>query len=163
MRSNKIIKHQFIGNLLVAFFIALPIISSSKVFCRTVKDSFFHSLPSEYEQQQNLGESKFSESLQRIENDSNSSLNICLFLCSGDYGDNILRTPMRSLTLHFAKGNLIHLPDFDTSRPLNLYCLVDPLLANDSAFVQSVLDKFPDSARTTQLDSSTWKVAFGGL
>lgn len=163
VRSNKIIKHQFIGNLLVAFFIALPIISSTKVFCRTVKDSFFHSLPSEYEQQQNLGESKFSESLQRIENDSNSSFDICLFLCSGDHGDNILRTPMRSLTLHFAKGNLIHLPDFDTSRPLNLYCLVDPLLANDSAFVQSVLDKFPNSARTTQLDSSTWKVAFGGL
>jgi len=163
VRRNKIIKHQFIGNLLVAFFISLPIISSSKVFCRSVKDSFHHSSPSKYEKQQNLGESKFSESLQMIENDSNSSLDICLFLCSGDHGDNILRTPMRNLSLHFAKGNLIHLPNFDTSRALNVYCLLDPPLANDPSFAQSVLDKFPNSARTTQLDSSTWKVAFGGL
>ena len=43
--SNKIIKHQLIGNLLLAFLIALPIISSSKVFCRAVKDSLFIHFP----------------------------------------------------------------------------------------------------------------------
>ena len=159
--SNKIIKHQLIGNLLLAFLIALPIISSSKVFCRAVKDSFIHSLPSQYEHQQKLGQSKFSESLQRIEHDSNSSFDICFFLCSGDQGDHMLRTPMRSLSLHFAKGNLIHLSTFDSSRPLNVYCLLDPLLANDSSFVQAVLDKFPTTAVKTRLDSSTWKVAIG--
>jgi hypothetical protein len=159
--SNKIIKHRFIGNLLMVFLIALPIFSTSKVFCRTLKDSFLHSLPSQYERQQNLGQSKFSKSLQRIEDDSNSSLDICLFLCSGDQGDHILRTPMHTLSLHFAKGNLNHFPTMNTSRPLNVYCLVDPLLANDSFFVQSVLDKFPTTALKTQLDSSTWKVAFG--
>ena len=159
--SNKIIKHHLIGNLLLAFLVVLPIISSSKVFCRAVKDSFFDSLPSQYEHQQKLGQSKFSESLKRIEHDSNSSFDVCLFLCSGDQGDNILRTPKRTLSLHFAKGNLTHLPSFHSSRPLNVYCLVDPLLANDSFFVQSVLDKFPTTARKTQLDSSTWKVAFG--
>jgi hypothetical protein len=159
--SNKIIKHQLIGNLLLAFLIALPIISSSKVFCRAVKNSFCHSLPSQYEHQQNLGKSKFSKSLKRIENDSNSSFDICLFLCSGDQGDSILRTPKRTLSLHFAKGKLTHLPSLHSSRPLNMYCLVDPLLANDTFFVQSVLDKFPTTALKTQLDSSTWKVAFG--
>ena len=159
--SNKIIKHQLIGNLLLAFLIALPIISSSKVFCRALKDSFIHSLPSQYEHQQKLGQSKFSESLQRIEHDSNSSFDICFFLCSGDQGDHMLRTPMRSLSLHFAKGNLIHLSSFDSSRPLNVYCLLDPLLANDSSFVQSVHDKFPTTAVKTRLDSSTWKVAIG--
>ena len=159
--SNKIIKHHLIGNLLLAFLVVMPIISSSKVFCRAVKDSFFDSLPSQYEHQQKLGQSKFSESLKRIEHDSNSSFDVCLFLCSGDQGDNILRTPKRTLSLHFAKGNLTHLPSFHSSRPLNVYCLVDPLLANDSFFVQSVLDKFPTTARKTQLDSSTWKVAFG--
>tara|TARA_B100000989_G_C19511826_1_gene459474 strand:+ start:55 stop:1971 length:1917 start_codon:yes stop_codon:yes gene_type:complete len=156
--SNKIIKHQFIGNLLMVFLITLPIISTSKVFCRTLKDSFLHSLPSQYERQQNLGQSKFSKSFQRIEDDSNSSLDICLFLCAGGQGDYMLRTPMNTLSLHFAKGNLNHFPAMNSSRPLNVYCLFDPRLANDISFVQSVIDKFPTAERRAQLDLMTWKV-----
>ena len=159
----KTIKHRFIGNLLMVFLIALPIFSTSKVFCRTLKDSFLHSLPSQYERQQKLGQSKFSESLNLISSDSNSTLDICFFLCAGDQGDHSLRTPMRSLSLHFAEGNLIHFPALNTTRPLNVYCLIDPLLANDWSFLQKLIGKFPGSARPTQLDSLTWKVELKAL
>ena len=161
--SNKIIKRQLIGNLLMIFLIALPIISSSKVFCRTLKDSFVHSLPSQYEHQQNLGWSKFSKSLQLISYDSNSSLDICLFLCAGEQADHALRTPLRSLCLHFAKGNLIRFPTLNSSSPLNVYCLIDPVLAGDSSFFQSVVDKFPLSAKSSRLDALTLKVELNAL
>jgi hypothetical protein len=163
IHAKGIVKHKFIGKILVTFFVALPIFSYGKVFCSTLYDSYFQSYASQYENQQSFGESKFSKSLQLTSSDSNSSLDICLFLCSGDQADHSIRTPMRTLSLHFAKGNLIHFPSLKTSRPLSVYCILDPLLSSDSSFEQSVIEKFPTSAKSTKLDSLTWKVELKGL
>jgi hypothetical protein len=163
IHAKRIKKNKFIGNIFIPFFVALPIISSAKEYCSKLYDSFPKAYASQYENQQDFGPSKFSESLKVISSDSNSSLDVCFFLCAGDQADHSLRTPMRSLSLHFAKGNLNHFPALNSSRPLNVYFLVDPALSNDSTFIQSAIDKFPVSAMTTQLDSLTWKVELKGL
>ena len=150
-------------NILMFFFIALPIIAHIEDYYSILIGSTVQSSPSEYESEQGLGSSKFSESLKLISSDSNSSLDICFFLCAGSQADHSLRTPLRSLSRHFAKTTLIHYPTLNSSRPLNVYCLVDPLLANDPSFVKSTIEKFPISARPTQLDSLTWKVELKGL
>jgi hypothetical protein len=163
IHAKGIVEYKFIGNILMTFFVALPIVSSAKVFCSTLYDSTVQSDPSQYENQQSFGQSKFSKSLQIISSDSNSSLDVFLFLCTGDQGDHCLRTPKRSLSIHFAKDNMIHFPDLKSSRSLTLYCILDPLLSDDPSFVQSVIKKFPISARSTRLDSLTWKVELKGL
>ena len=145
------------------FFIALPIIAYGKEFSSKLYNSFSHASTSVYEQEQDFGPSKFSKSLQLISSDSNSSLDICLFLCAGDQADHSLRTPLRSLSLHFAKGNLIRFPTLNSSSPLNVYCLIDPVLAGDSSFFQSVVDKFPLSAKSSRLDSLTLKIELNAL
>lgn len=161
--GKAIVKNNFTGNILVFFLIALPIISYGKEFSSKLYNSFSNEYSSEYEQQQDFGPSKFSKSLQLISSDSNSSLDICLFLCAGNQADHSLRTPLRSLSLHFAKGNFIHFPTLNSSSPLNAYCLVDPILAGDPSFFQSVFDKFPLSAKTSRLDALTIKVELNAL
>jgi len=163
VNAKDFIKNKYLGNIFISFFIALPIISCVKEYCHRLYNSFPQNYASQYENQHNFGSSKFSKSLQLISSDSNSSLDICLFLCAGDQADFSLRTPLRSLSLHFAKGNLIHFPILKNSRPLSVYCLLDPLLSNDSSFAQSVIEKFPTSAKSTKLDSLTWKVELEGL
>lgn len=160
---REIVKKKFIGNILMTFFVVLPIVSYGKNYCSTFFGSNTETYSSQYEIQQGFGPSKFSESLQLILSDSTSSLDICLFLCAGDQGDHFLRTPMRALSLHFAKGNIMHFPSLKTSRPMRVYCLFDPLLSNDSSFIQSVIEKFPVSAKSTRLDSLTWKVELKGF
>lgn len=161
--GKEIVKNNFIGNILMFFLIALPIIAYGKEFSSKLYNSFSHESTSVYEQEQDFGPNKFSKSLQLISSDSNSSLDICLFLCAGDLADHSLRTPLRSLSLHFAKGNLIRFPTLNSSSPLNVYCLVDPVLAGDSSFFQSVVDKFPLSAKTSRLDALTLKVELNAL
>ena len=161
--GKEIVKNNFIGNILMFFLIALPIISYGKEYSSKLYNSFSHEYASEYEQQQGFGASKFSKSLQLISSDSNSSLDICFFICSGDQADHYLRTPLRSLSIHFAKDNLSYFPTFNSTTPLNVYCLVDHSLASDSSFVQSVIQKFPLSSRSTQLDSLTLKVELEAL
>jgi len=163
IHAKVLVKNKYIGKILMPFLIALPIISYGKEYSSKLYKSFSHEYASDYESHQDFGPSKFSKSLQLILSDSNSSLDICFFLCSGDQGDYFLRTPMRSLSLHFAKGNLFQFPTLNTSRPLNVYLLIDPILSNDSSFVQSAIDKFPVSSKSTRLDSLTWKVELKGL
>lgn len=163
IRAKKTVKNKFIGNILTPFFVVFPIISSGKEYYSKLHDSFPQAYASQYENQQDFGASKFSKSLQLISSDSNSSLDICLFLCAGDQADHSLRTPLRSLSLHFAKVNLIHFPTLNSSSPLNVYCLIDPMLAGDASFFQSVVDKFPLSAKSSRLDALTLKVELNAL
>lgn len=155
---GKSVKNKFIGKTLVAFFLAFPFISYGKIYWSTFFNSISQSNLSTYETQQRLGPCKFSDSLQLISADSKSSLDVCLFICAGSQDDYSLRTPMRSISLHFAKGNLIHLPKFKTSVPINVYCLFDPLLATDPSLIRSVQDKFSNLARSQKLDALTWKI-----
>ena len=80
-----------------------------------------------------------------------------LFLCAGDAADHCLRIPMRSLSLHFSKGNIQSLPLISSTQPLNLYCLIDPKLSEDRSFINDVLSKIPKSALLTRLDPLTWR------
>ena len=161
--AKGIAKNNFLGNILMIFFIALPIISHGKKYCSILIGSDFQTSPSVYECKQNFGPSTFSESLDLISSDSNSSLDVCFFLCAGNQADHSLRTPMRSISRHFAKRTLKHFPTMNSSRPLNVYLLIDPSLASDFSFVQSAIEKFPITARSSKLNSYTWKVELKGL
>lgn len=158
VHSKRMQKDKFIGSILTIFFIALPTITYSKSYCSLLLDSANNSYSSTFELQQGFGPSKFSESHQIIASDSNSSLDICLFLCAGNSADHSLRTPMRSLSMHFAKENLVNSPCFSSSIPLNVYCLIDPLIQKKSSYIESIMKKFPLSSSHTQLDSLTWKI-----
>ena len=158
IHTKRILKNNLNGYILIVFFIVFPTIHYGKKYCSVLFEHRDELFVSQHEIQQGFGPSKFSRSLQLISSDANPSVDICLFLCAGDQGDHMLRTPMRSLSLHFAKGNLINLPNLNSSRPVKVYCLVDPLLAYDSSFINALIDKFPTSARPIQLDSMTWSV-----
>jgi hypothetical protein len=156
--AKEIAKNNFMVSIFMIFFIALPIIANGKNYYSILTRPSLQASPSAYEIEQDFGPSKFSDSLKLISSDSNSSLDICFFLCADNQADNLLRTPMRTLSIHFAKKTLIHFPTLNSSRPLNVYCLVDPLLAKDPTFIQSLVDKFPLSTRSSRLDSLTLKV-----
>ena len=60
---------------------------------------------SETESARGLSQSRFSGAIQFIEEDSASAQDILFFLPSGDSGDLVLRTKMRTLSTHFSGDN----------------------------------------------------------
>jgi hypothetical protein len=163
MNWTKISLAKPIGKILVATIIALPMTSAMNSYCTNLKSLSAQQNPSEHESREKLGSKKFSKSLENISKDSQSASDVCWFLCAGDYGDHSLRTPLRSLSLHFAKDNIQGFSSLNSSNQLKLYCLIDPLLVNDQAFIKTFLSKLPETSVITRLDSLTWKVEFKGL
>ena len=49
--------------------------------------------------------SRFSQAIDYIENDSNNELDIIYFLPVGDMGDLVLRSKMRTIATHFSGDN----------------------------------------------------------
>ena len=143
---------------IIALLVALPIITTTKSFYSISSHSSQDQAISMYEKNEGFGYAKFSKSLELISNDSKSTEDVCLFLCAGDAGDHCLRIPLRSLSLHFSKGNIQSLPLISSSQSLNLYCLIDPKLSEDQSFIKEVLSKIPKSALLTRLDPLTWRV-----
>ena len=153
----------YFRRIIVALFLALPVISTSKSYISTLKNSIYSSPPSTYETDQQLGNSIFSNSLQLVSKDSNSAKDICFFLCAGDQRDYGVRTPLRNLSLHFAKRGIAYFPSLNTKKPLTVYCLLDPSLCDDDLLIESLKEKFPNSAHFTKVDPFTWKVKMFGV
>ena len=156
--SNLILRAKGVKNLLVTFLLALPICSVFNSFYSATNNSLDKQNPSAYEKKEGFAAAKFSKSLDLVSKDSKSSSDVCFFLCAGDYGDHSLRTHLRSLSLHFAKNNIKDFSKLHSSQPLNLYCMIDPSLSNDQAFLNILFSKLPNAAMVTRLDSLTWKV-----
>jgi len=156
-----------ISTKLLRFFItgsclALPIIYNIKTYSSLIEDVFNRGPSTRYENQERFGSSKFSNSLQLISKDTNSPLDICFFLCSGDMADHRLRTKMRSLSLHFAKDNLNKYDYFQSSTPLTVYCLLDESLLNDYEFMNTLKKKFPSTSKFSIFAPKTLKVELIG-
>ena len=87
---------------------------------------------------------RFSAAIDVVEKDSESDLDVLYFLPSGDMGDLIIRTKMRTLATHFAGGNIHNIGQLKTSKPLTLYFIYDALL-NTHEFKTSLNNKVPQA------------------
>ena len=72
--------------------------------------------------------SRFSQAIDYIENDSNNELDIIYFLPAGDMGDLVLRSKMRTIATHFSGDNFPKTQPYRTSKRLNVYLAYDEKL-----------------------------------
>ena len=100
---------------------------------------------SETESARGLSQSRFSGAIQFIEEDSASAQDILFFLPSGDSGDLVLRTKMRTLSTHFSGDNFPNINEFKSSCELNLYCAYDSSLSENHLFIEALHSKFPQA------------------
>ena len=156
---NKQICSTFLNRILIGIFLGIPIISTISIFTKYTTNSLEKLSPSEFEKSQGFGGSEFSDALTLVSNDSTHPDDVCFFLCSGDQRDYSLRTPMRSMSLHWAKGNIAKFPKLGSSASINLYCLIDPLLSQDNLFINQLLDKLPNNSEIVRLTPEIFKVA----
>ena len=89
--------------------------------------------------------SRFSRAIDYIENDSINDLDLIYFLPSGNMGDLLLRTKMRTMATHFAGTNFPELPTFKTNQELSIYLVYNENLLEVPEFMQAINDKFPSS------------------
>ena len=97
------------------------------------------------ENDRGLSGSRFSQAIDYIENDSTNDLDVIYFLPSGNMGDLLLRTKMRTMATHFAGTNFHKLPTFKTNQELNIYLVYNENLLDVPEFIQAINDKFPSS------------------
>ena len=95
------------------------------------------------DKQRGLSVSRFSEAINIIENDSSDSNDVLLFLPKGNMSDLILRTKMRTLSVHFAGDNLSKHNNFLTSEKIIIYCAYDSSLLEEISFKENLNKKFP--------------------
>ena len=152
----------FTKTAMFAVCLAFPITSNLEASFRLFFSDTGDRFESSYEKELSLGSSVFSRALEATCNDSDSQIDICLFLCAGNHEDFLLRTPMRNLSIHFAAGNLPKHETFQSSSSLNVYCLVDPKLKDNEEFLQTMLQKFPKNSFAGKIDSLVWKFSLDG-
>lgn len=130
--------------ILFAVITALPL---NKILERTI-NSFKQNASnviSSTEKGLDLSSTRFSSAIEVVEKDTRNSLDILYFLPSGDMGDLILRTKMRTIATHFAGGNFPKTNELRTSKSLNVYCVYDSSLANITTFKNALKSKFPQA------------------
>jgi hypothetical protein len=152
----------FTSTAIFVVCLAFPLASNLEASCRVLFSDTRDQFASTYEKDNSLGNSIFSDAIDITLNDSDSAKDICLFLCAGNQGDFLLRTPMRNLSIHFAGDNLAIHEKFQTSSSLNVYCLVDPKLTNNQEFLQTMRHKFPEGSFAGKIDSLVWKFSLNG-
>ena len=132
-------------NLLFGLCLAFPITKSFELFINAV---VMHEGPSIAKTEHFLGlaGSRFSNSIEVIEEDSDNPADVLLFLPSGNMSDLILRTKMRTFATHFAADNFPKMERFSTTKPLSVYCAYDSRLSQNPAFVEALDSRFPQSS-----------------
>ena len=141
-------------NRLVIFLagisIGLPIVIHAEKLVRIPLTSSSYS-PSQTEQARGLEAREFSNAINIIEEDSQDSSDILLFLPSGDMGDLVLRTRLRSMAIHFAADNLVKKGPCSSSEPSTVYCAYSASLKNNKAFQDTLRRAFPQATETIEL------------
>ena len=94
---------------------------------------------------------EFSNAINVIEEDSQDSSDILLFLPSGDMGDLVLRTRLRSMAIHFAGDNLVKKGPCSSSEPSTVYCAYSASLKDNKAFQDTLGRAFPQATETIEL------------
>jgi hypothetical protein len=121
---------------------ALPICNNIDYTINAVTNWDFKYI-SKTEKERGLSSSRFSKAIDCIENNSNNPLDILFFLPSGDMGDLVLRSKLRTLATHFSGDNFPNSGLFKTSKKLNIYCAYDSSLHDNHKFIESFDSKFP--------------------
>ena len=147
------------GRLLVIICLAFPLYSFGKKIVHTHSFSRYDKKPSATEKKRALGKSNLSEEIEMAKKNSISNKDICFFLCKGSSSDYRLRTSMRSLALHFADNNLRNSPEIKSSKPLNIFCILDSKLCENQSFKKELFTKFPVNTRWTKISNKVWKAA----
>ena len=108
--------------ILIYILVGIPCYKLSAEFYRNSLNRNELNFSSNYEKKHFLDQSKFSKSLEKVDLDSSSHRDVCIFLCAENYSDYCLRTEKRSISVHFAKDNLISIPFFSNYK--NIECLL---------------------------------------
>jgi len=127
--------------LFIMFLVVFPILNTIYAIPPISDDSYI----SRTEYKRGLSSSRFSKSIDYIENDSINNLDIIYFLPSGDMGDLVLRTKMRNMATHFANDNLHKVKPFKSNKELSVYIAFDKKLNTDPKFHQEIINKFPNA------------------
>ena len=125
----------------VNLILAMPLLYLIQLFPKDSEKEFI----SRTEKARGLSNSRFSEAIDYIENDSDNDIDIIYFLPAGDMGDLVLRSRMRTLTTHFAGDNFPQFPNIKSSKELNVYLAYDEKLSEIPKFLQATRDKFQNS------------------
>ncbi len=131
--------------LLLGLCMAFPMVKNFDLLLNAVFGDEVSSI-SKTEMSLGLSGSRFSNSIDAIEEDSKSSSDILFFLPSGNMSDLILRTKMRTLATHFSADNFPKMSALTTSKALNVYCAYDSQLSENSSFLEALDSKFPQSS-----------------
>lgn len=129
--------------VLFAVICALPLGKSTIAFINIFSSKESHTLSST-EEKLGFAPCRFSAAIDVVEKDSKSDLDVLYFLPSGDMGDLIIRTKMRTLATHFAGGNIHNIGQLKTSKPLTLYFAYDASL-DTPEFKTSLISKLPQA------------------
>ena len=129
---------------LLGVIIAIPMFNSMEKLATCVfkETNDFISLT---ERERGLSNSRFSQAIEYIENDSKHDLDIIYFLPVGDMGDLVLRSKMRTMATHFSGDNFPKTQAYRTSKKLNIYLAYDENLSEIPEFLKATSEKFPNS------------------
>ena len=125
----------------VSLVLALPVLNIINLLPTNINEGFI----STTERERGLSSSRFSEAIEYIETDSTNDLDVIYFLTSGNMGDLLLRSKMRTMAIHFADTNFPQLSSFKTSNELNVYLTYDENLNESTKFIKATREKFSNS------------------
>ena len=130
--------------LLIGIILAFPIYKNAQTLAYKLFPIKNYAI-SETEIARGLSQSRFSDAIQRIEEDSVNTQDILFFLPTGDSADLLLRTKMRTISTHFSGDNFPNVNKFKTTRTLNVYCAYDSSLSSNKVFLEALKSKFPQA------------------
>ena len=142
------------GNRLVTFLvgisIGLPIVIHTEKLVQIPFTSSSYS-PSQTGKERGFEAIEYSKAISAIEQDSRNASDILLFLPEGNAGDLILRTKLRTMTIHFAGDNLPKRKPCRTSQPTTVYCAYSPSLRDNKSFQNALKNTFPQATEIYEL------------
>ena len=137
-------KIQLSSILFLGVVVALPLCNSIQFKLTHLKKDKAEYL-SKTDKALGLSNSRFSKAINYIEQDTKNRFDIIYFLPSGDTGDLVLRTKMRTMATHFAGDNFLKVKPLQTSKKLNIYLTYDTSLDENPEFIEARSKKFPNS------------------
>ncbi|MDC0156727.1 hypothetical protein OAK38_03095 [Verrucomicrobia bacterium] len=138
------------SQLFLGICIALPITTQIEGLS-SIPFHQIHYTGSPTEQARGFEAREFSNAIRIIEQDSKNHSDILLFLPTGDMGDLVLRTKLRTLAIHFAGDSLAKYGTCRTSQPITVYCAYSASLRDNKSFQEALKDAFPQATKIYEL------------
>ena len=143
--TNSIIKRtSFVLIVLLGVILAIP---TSRTLGNLYQNIFQENREfiSSTEKKRGLSSCRFSEAIDYIEDDSKDDIDIIFFLPSGNMGDLVMRSKLRTMATHFSGDNFPKHSPYSTSKELYIYLAYDEKLAEIPKFSEATTNKFQNS------------------